>query len=113
MFRCSYPLQQLIHSPGTAANDDKFGISLAIGSVGGYMVVGEKGTNKAYVFVEDGDTWSNTDTLVASTDKFAQNVAVYDETIVVSNHKYDVSSDKGHAFVYKLVSGKTLINPML
>lgn len=73
------------------------------------MVVGEKGYPiKAYVYVEMGDTWSCTDTLVGNTKKdFGKHVAVHDDTIVVSNHQYDVSYD-GHAYVYKLISGTYL-----
>jgi hypothetical protein len=69
------------------------------------MVVSEKGSQSCYVFVESGDTWSNTDTLVSAYADFGKHVAVYDETIVVSNSKYESGNDKGHAFVYKLISG--------
>jgi hypothetical protein len=87
--------------------DGKFGTSVAIGSTGGYMVVGEKGyPQQAYVYVESGDTWSLTDTLVGTEKEIGKYSAVYDETIVLSNKKYTVGSDKGHAFVYKLISGE-------
>lgn len=111
MLPVAHGLQQLILSPTTPVADDaKFGASVAIGSVGGYMVVGEKGfPQKAYVYVESGDTWSCTDTLTASSNNFGKFVASYDETIVVSNQDYSVSSTKGHAFVYKLMSGKAMM----
>jgi hypothetical protein len=93
--------------------DGKFGYSVAIGSTGGHMVVGEKGyPKKAYVYVESGDTWSLTDTLVGTEKEIGKFCAVYDETIVLSNHKYvSGASDEyvGHAFVYKLIGGKSLL----
>ena len=99
-------LQQKILAPTPTAGD-KFGRSVAIGSVGGFMVVGEKDTQVAYVYVESGETWSNTDTLVAGGSKsFGESVAAYDTTIVISNHEYDIGSAKGHAYIYKYISGK-------
>lgn len=102
--------QVMLTTPTTITNKDgKFGTSVAIGSTGGYMVVGEIGyPMQSYVYVEAGDTWSLTDTLVGTEVELGKYSAVYDETIVLSNKKYEVSSDKGHAFVYKLISGKLL-----
>ena len=70
------------------------------------MVVGEAGyPQQAYVYVESGSTWSLTDTLVGANTLFGQHVAVYDDTIVVANTGLTISSSKGHAYVYKLISG--------
>lgn len=100
--------QVMLTTPTTITNKDgKFGVSVAIGSTGGYMIVGEKGYPlKAYVYVEAGDTWSLTDTLVGPgpEKEFGKYSAVYDETIVLSHKKYN--SDEGRAFVYKRISGK-------
>jgi hypothetical protein len=96
----------------TSAKDAKFGCSVAIGSTGGYMVVGEKGyPQQAYVYVESGDTWSLTDTLVGADNEIGKFVAVYDETIVLSNHNHVNGFNDGHAFVYKLIGGKSLGTP--
>jgi hypothetical protein len=90
----------------TSAKNAKFGCSVAIGSTGGYMVVGEKGyPQQAYVYVESGDTWSLTDTLVGADNEIGKFVAVYDETIVLSNHNHVNGFNDGHAFVYKLIGG--------
>ena len=99
--------QVMLTTPTTiTAKDGKFGTSVAIGSTGGYMVVGEKGyPEKAYVYVESGDTWSLTDTLVGTEKEIGKYCAVYDETIVLSNKKYEDGNGKGQAFVYKLISG--------
>lgn len=79
------------------------------------MIVGEKGyPKKAYVYVENGDTWTSTDTLVGDNQKeFGKFVAVHDTTIVVSNHKYSNGGDSGFAYVYKLISGECLPSSIL
>lgn len=72
------------------------------------MVVGEKGyPRKAYVYVESGEGWSRTATLSSggSTNSFGEFVAVYDTTIVISNHLYNFIV-KGNVHVFKLISGK-------
>ena len=93
------------------ANDGKFGCSVAIGSIGGFMVVGEKGyPQQAYVYVESGDTWSLTATLVGSEKDLGKFVAVYDDTIVLSNPKFVDNGDQGHAFIYKYIDGKAYVN---
>lgn len=71
------------------------------------MIVGEKGyIKKAYVYYDAGSGWSCTDILVGPGISYGDSVAVYDSTIVVSNPDYDVSSLKGAAFIYRLISGK-------
>jgi hypothetical protein len=101
--------QRQFFSPANPNRKDAlFGSSIAIASTGGYMVVGEKGyLSQAYVYVELGDTWSLTDTLVGSGDTgLGHHVAAYDDTIVLSNANYEVSAAFGSAFVYKLISGE-------
>jgi hypothetical protein len=115
VLRSTHGTQGNLLSPAqpTTAINAKFGCSVAIGSTGGYMVVGESGYPlQSYVYVNTGATWSLTDTLVAPVAQteleFGKYVAVYDDTIVLSNSLHRVSNNKGHAFVYKLISGTSL-----
>jgi hypothetical protein len=105
-FTCG--LQSSLKSPKTGTADEGYyGCSVAIGSVGGHMVVGEYGyPQKAYVYKEVAGAWSLTDTLDGAKANFGRKVAIYDDTIIISNHDYDGGSIKGAAFVFKLITGK-------
>ena len=93
-----------------AANEDEFGISVAVS--GETVVVGahqRESNGAAYVFTKPGNTWVATSTAAkltapdgAANDEFGISVAVDENTIVVGAHQHDHNgnSDAGAAYVF-------------
>lgn len=99
------------------AVDDVFGTSVAIS--GGTLVVGAPlhtvGSNEeqgaAYVFVQNGTTWSQQAELTASdgatNDRFGQSIAISGSTIVVGAYERTIGSNtfQGAAYVFAQTGG--------
>ena len=95
---------------GDAAVQDRFGISVSIS--GDYAIVGANGdddggdaSGSAYIFVRDGENWTEQAKLTASDaaefDFFGESVSISgNDAIVGANLDDDAGADAGSAYVY-------------
>ena len=98
-------------TPGDAAAGDQFGWSVAID--GNTAIVGSrfdddggKSSGSAYIFVRDGDTWSQQAKLTANdgtaSDNFGHNVAIRGDVVIVGapKHAHNGLKQSGAAYIF-------------
>ncbi|MCA9921464.1 MAG: hypothetical protein KC421_03780, partial [Anaerolineales bacterium] len=112
-------VQQAKLNASDAADDDRFGISVAISGdtavIGAYFDDDKGGkSGSAYVFIRNGTVWSQQAKLVASDggafDWFGESVAIFNDTILVGAANYDDFGLANIGAVYVFARNGTIWN---